>query len=169
MLFLSFFFSSSPLTSKLDIVTFYFLYKTGFFCWCWGVLVFFNKTQQASSCQQWHRERFFALWKQNRNREELTTIIQLVTRWNGLLAYSLMTKHCRFFFFFSDSEITQLLFVTNLCSVTLSGWHLPISYATGDWNWSCSISCLNCLCESCLQTWKCAFVLSLVHSSTVCL
>lgn len=64
-------------------------------------IFFFNGTVQASSCQLVvTRERFFALWRRNRNREEWTTVIQLVTRWDGLLGYSLMRTHCRFFLFF---------------------------------------------------------------------
>lgn len=133
---------------------------------------FFYETVQASRCELAVTQReVFARWKQSWNQEELTTIIQLVTRWNGLLGYSLMRKHCRFFFFFSDSEITQASF----CDKSLQRhpfWMTPsqspvqLETETGA---AQTISCLNSLCESCLRSWKCAFVLSLVHSSTVCL
>lgn len=116
MLFFYFFFLPPP-ASQLDIVTFYFLYKTGF--------IFFSlvyRAVQASNCQ-------LAV-----TQKEISCIVEAEQESRRLnsnnsacdsLEWTVRTqpdeKTLLIFFFFSDSEITQLLFVTNTSSVTLCG------------------------------------------------
>lgn len=128
-----FFFSSPPPASQLDIVTFYFLYKTGFFFFS---LVY--RTVQASNCQlavTWKEVSCIVEAKQESRRINSNNSASDSLEWTVRTQPD--EKTLLIFFFFSDSEITQLLFVTNTCSVTLSGWYLHSPMQLETWNWSC--------------------------------
>lgn len=117
LFFFFFFFSSPPPASQLDIVTFYFLYKTGFFFFS---LVY--RTVQASNCQlavTWKEVSCIVEAKQESRRINSNNSASDSLEWTVRTQPD--EKTLLIFFFFSDSEITQLLFVTNTCSVTLSG------------------------------------------------